>query len=107
MLGEKYGSADLPQYDGRRLHMKQGMMAVVDYERSLAARLIDGLCNIDGVAIAGITDQARYDVRVPTVAMVKEGHTPDEIAEYLSQHHIYVWSGNYYAVEIMNRLDST
>jgi cysteine desulfurase family protein (TIGR01976 family) len=105
MLGEKFGDADLPQYDGRRLRMKQGMIAVQDYERGLVTRLIDGLQAMGGVTIAGITDQDRYQLRVPTVALTKEGHTPDEIANHLAQHHIYVWSGDYYAVEIMNRLE--
>jgi len=105
MLGEQFGDANLPQYSGRVLRMKQGMMAVQEYERDLVSRLIDGLQALDGVTIAGITDQQRYDFRVPTVALVKEGHTSDEIAMYLAQHHIYVWSGDYYAVEIMKRLD--
>lgn len=105
MLGDKFGDADLPQYDGRRLKMKQGMMAVVEYERGLVARLIDGLLAIDGVTIAGITNHDHYDVRVPTVVLVKEGYTSDEIARYLADHNIYVWSGNYYAVEIMERLN--
>lgn len=105
MLGEKYGKSDLQHYEGRRLHMKQGMLAVQDYERDLVARLIAGLQAIKCVKIAGITDSDRFDVRVPTVAIVKEGHTPDDIAHALAQHHIYVWSGNYYAVEIMERLN--
>ncbi len=104
-LGEDFGAAELPQYDGRRQRMKRGMTAVKAYERKLVALLIDGLCAIPGVSIAGITDSARFDQRVPTVAMVKEGHKPDEIARYLAAHHIYVWSGNYYAVEIMKRIN--
>lgn len=105
MLGEKYGSADVPGYSGRRLQMKQGMLAVQEYERGLVARLIDGLLSIDGVEIAGITDSARYEQRVPTVAFVRAGFTPDAIADHLAKHHIYVWSGDYYAVEIMQRLN--
>jgi selenocysteine lyase/cysteine desulfurase len=27
------------------------------------------------------------------------------MAEHLAQHHIYVWDGNYYAQEIMERLE--
>jgi selenocysteine lyase/cysteine desulfurase len=34
----------------------------------------------------------------------KTGHTPEAIAEHLAANNIYVWDGNYYAVEIMNRL---
>lgn len=103
-LGEKFGGVDLPQSAGRAAAMKRGMLAVQAYERELAAALIDGLSAIKGVSIAGITDSARFDWRVPTVAMVKEGSTPDEIAEYLAQRHVYVWSGDYYAREIMQRL---
>lgn len=105
MLGDRFGSVDLPQYDGRVLKMKQGMMAVQDYERGLITRLIDGLATMSKVTIAGITENDRYDWRVPTVALVVDGYTPDEVAEYLAKHHIYVWSGNYYALEIMKRLN--
>ena len=34
-----------------------------------------------------------------------KGYTPDEIAGYLAAKNVYVWSGDYYAVEIMKRLD--
>ena len=103
-IGDEFGDAELPQYVGRRLRMKRGVAAVQAYERDLAESLIDGLGAIPGVAIAGITDIARFDQRVPTVAMVKEGHSPQEIASYLAANHIYVWSGDYYAVEIMERI---
>ncbi len=101
-LGENFGGVDKPA--GRAAAMKRGLLAVQAYERELVAMLIDGLSAIKGVSIAGITDSARFDWRVPTVAMVKAGHTPDEIAEFLAQRHIYVWSGDYYAQEIMQRL---
>ncbi len=104
-IGEEFGAAELPQYVGRRQRMKRGMMAVQTYERELVSALIDGLCAIPGVTLVGITDGARFDQRVPTVAMVKEGHAPDEIASYLADNNIYVWSGNYYAVEIMERIN--
>ena len=106
-IGAEFGDAILPQYNGagRRLNMKRGMVAVKDYERQLVSALIDGLCAITGISIAGITDSSRFDQRVPTVAMVKHGHRPDEIARYLADNHIYVWSGNYYALEIMQRLN--
>ena len=68
------------------------------------AKLIAGLQRIPGVTIAGITDSARFNERVPTVVFVKEGHTPQDIAAYLAAQNIYVWHGNYYAVEIMNTL---
>ncbi len=104
-IGEEFGAGALPQYEGRRRRMKQGMNAVAAYEQKLASALIDGLLAIPGARIAGITDGERFDQRVPTVAMVKDGHSPDEIASYLASKGIYVWSGDYYAIEIMERLN--
>ncbi len=106
-IGAEYGDAVSPQCDegARRSNMKRGMVAVRDYERQLVSALIDGLRAIPGISIAGITDSARFNQRVPTVSIVKQGHAPEEIALYLADNHIYVWSGNYYALEIMQRLN--
>jgi cysteine desulfurase family protein (TIGR01976 family) len=94
-------------YEGRRLRLKQAMLNLQDYETTLAKHLIDGLQAIPGVVIAGITDEDKYDQRVPTVILVKDGHTPLQIAQCLAEHDIYVWDGNYYAVEVMARLGRT
>lgn len=103
-LGEAFGDAHLPQYDGRRLSMKRAMVAVQAYERCLVTYLIEGLKTIRSLTIAGITDSDRYDWRVPTVALVKEGKSPAALADYLAAHEVYAWSGNYYAQEIMESL---
>ena len=103
-LGKYADEDDLPGYAGRTAAMKRAMLALQAYERELVAALIEGLGAIKGVHIAGITDSARFDWRVPTVALVKEGYSPDAVAEYLARHHVYVWSGDYYAQEIMQRL---
>ena len=105
MLGVQYGDADLPQYSGDRLAMKRGMLAVQAYERSLTAALLEGLSGIAGIRVLGIADEARYGWRVPTVAFEMAGQTPDDIAAYLAKHEVYVWSGDYYAQEIMQALD--
>ena len=81
-----------------------GMDAIGAYERELVAHLIDVLRGIDGVTISGITDPTLYHERVPTVVFHHDRCTPTEIASYLGRQHIYVWDGNYYAVEIMRRL---
>ncbi len=106
-IGRTYGAELQPQFagfSGNRLDLKTGMAVLGEYERELAAHLIEMLLTIPGVKIAGITDPTRLAERVPTVVFVREGHSPDAIAEYLAQQDIYVWSGNYYAVEIMARL---
>lgn len=106
-IGQEYGAehnAHFRGFTGRRLSLKAAMSVLSAYERDLAAYLIESLKAIPGITIAGITDPSRYHERVPTVIFVKEGHTPEAIAEYLAARNIYVWNGNYYAVEIMQRL---
>jgi cysteine desulfurase family protein (TIGR01976 family) len=92
-------------YTGQPRAFKIAMTALAQYERKMVAHLIEGLCELDGIYIAGITDPARYAERVPTLVFTLPGHTPKRIAEYLAQHHIYVWDGNYYALAIMERLN--
>jgi cysteine desulfurase family protein (TIGR01976 family) len=109
-IGRDYGAeyqAAFAEFSGNRLHLKTGMAAAAAYERELVTHLIEVLQSFPGVRIAGITDPAQFDQRVPTVVFVREGYLPDAIAEHLAQHEIYVWSGNYYAVEIMERLGHT
>lgn len=78
--------------------------AFVEYERRLAARLIDGLQRIKGVRIIGITDPARCDSRVPTVSFVHDRHAPTAIASELARRNIFVWSGHNFALEVVRQL---
>jgi selenocysteine lyase/cysteine desulfurase len=106
-IGTLYGTdyaTQFPGFTGRRLELKQAMAVLSDYERDLVTHLIDVLQQLDGVSIAGITNPTRFGERVPTVVFVKDGYTPVAIAQHLADRQIYVWDGNYYAVEIMNRL---
>ncbi|MEP6985488.1 MAG: cysteine desulfurase-like protein [Chloroflexota bacterium] len=106
-LGTDFGSeyaSQFPQFSGRRLALKTGMTAAGAYERELVTHLIEVIQRRSGATIAGITDPTRFHDRVPTVVFTLEGHTPQQIAEHLASHSIFVWDGNYYAVEIMARL---
>jgi cysteine desulfurase family protein (TIGR01976 family) len=81
-----------------------GVAGFVDYERELAKHLLNVLQAKARVHIYGITDEKRLVERVPTVVFTLDGYTPEQVAWHLAKHDIYVWHGNYYAVEIMNRL---
>ena len=78
-----------------------GMEAVAAYERGLGAQLLDGLRAIDGVTVYGTPD---LDRRVPTATFNIAGRTPAEVSGALGQRGIFVWDGNYYALELMRRL---
>ncbi|MCU0463932.1 MAG: cysteine desulfurase-like protein [Anaerolineae bacterium] len=77
----------------------------VAYEQELAAHLMDVIRTQPGATIYGITDPAHADQRVPTVIFELAGYSPKAVAQHLAAHDIYVWDGNYYAVEIMGRLN--
>jgi selenocysteine lyase/cysteine desulfurase len=80
------------------------MTAIVEYERALVTRLIDGLESIPGVTIHGITDRSRMSERVPTVSVSIDGVHPRAAAEALGVQGIYVWDGDFYATGLIERL---
>jgi selenocysteine lyase/cysteine desulfurase len=84
-----------------RYMVATGAEAITAYERTLTARLIEGLDGIEGVTQYGTRD---LDRRVPTVAFTVAGRAPAEVAAGLGRQGIFVWDGNYYALELMERL---
>ena len=74
------------------------------HERELAEQLINGLLAIPGLTFYGITDPAKFDRRTPTVAIRMEGYTPRELATQLGERGIFTWDGNYYAINLAERL---
>jgi cysteine desulfurase family protein (TIGR01976 family) len=74
------------------------------HERELAAQLISGLLAIPRLTFYGITDPAKFDQRTPTVAIRLEDYTPRELAERLGERGIFTWDGNYYAINLAERL---
>jgi cysteine desulfurase family protein (TIGR01976 family) len=84
-----------------RYMVETGAEAIAGYERALTARLIQGLDAISGVTQFGTHD---LDRRVPTVVFTVDGRTPAEVSAALARDDIFVWDGNYYALELMERL---
>ena len=76
-----------------------GLEAIVAHERELGERFLAGLPK--GVTLYG---RQTMDGRVPTFAVTLDGLTPTEVAARLGEHGIFVWDGNYYALEVMKRL---
>ena len=72
---------------------------VLEHERELGQQFLDGLPA--GWALHGVPTM---DGRVPTFALTHHMLTPEETAARLGERGFAVWHGNYYAVEIMNRL---
>ncbi len=74
------------------------------HETSLLTRLISGLLAIPGLKFYGITDPARFGERCSTVGVRLAGKSPLETATFLGERGIFTWDGNYYALNLTERL---
>ena len=72
---------------------------IEEHETRLAARFLSGLP--DGVELYGIRTP---EGRTPTFCFNVEGRPPREVAELLAEQDLYVWDGDYYALEPMRAL---
>lgn len=89
----------------RRVALLAAFEVIRQHEHSLMERLIHGLLEIPGVKLYGITDPKRFNQRTPTIAVRIAGHTPLELATKLGERGIFTWDGNYYALNLTERLD--
>jgi cysteine desulfurase family protein (TIGR01976 family) len=76
-----------------------GWDAIVAHERELGQRFLDGLP--EHIELCG---QSTMDGRVPTFALNVPGRSPEEVARHLGDRGIFVWHGDYYAIEVMKAL---
>jgi cysteine desulfurase family protein (TIGR01976 family) len=99
------GRRATPSAASRREALLAAYDVIRPYERALVERLIGGLVGIPGLTFYGIKDPARFAERVPTVAIRIAGHSPRDLASYLGERGIFTWDGNYYALNLSERLD--
>jgi len=76
----------------------------VPYERNLLTRLLDGLQTIRGVKVYGVTDPRRFGERCSTISLRMGEHHPTQIAKFLGDRGIFTWDGNFYAMNLSERL---
>ena len=106
-LGETMGAeylANFPEFSGRRKKLHAAMLAIQDYEQTLSSRLIEGLQNLAGVDVKGISAVKDLARRVPTVSFTVKNQNPEEIAVKLAAENIFVWDGHNYALEAVRLL---
>jgi cysteine desulfurase family protein (TIGR01976 family) len=93
-----------PSVVTRREALAAAYRTTVAYERRLVSRLIEGLQSISGVRIYGITDPSRFEERCSTLSLRIGNHDPTTIAAFLGERGIFTWDGNYYALNLTERL---
>ncbi len=93
-----------PSAKTRREALTSAYRATGAYETRLVWRLIDELQSIPGVRIYGITDPQRFAERCSTISLRIGNHHPTAMANYLGERGIFTWDGNYYALNLSERL---
>jgi selenocysteine lyase/cysteine desulfurase len=91
-------------HGSRRECLDSAFEWITAYERELVGELLDGLAALPEVKVWGITDRSRSHQRVPTVAITHRRLASRELAEYLGDRGIFVWSGNFYALPLTEAL---
>jgi cysteine desulfurase family protein (TIGR01976 family) len=84
-----------------RFLLDVGMSSVVAREAEVFTPLLRGLHELPAVTVYGPREGAD---RAPIVSFNVAGRRPDEVAAALAERAIAVWSGNYYAQELMTAL---
>src|SRR6202030_914377 len=94
-----------PSASTRRAALLAAYGAIQQHEHGLAEILVSGLLTIPGLKFYGIRDVGKLDRRCPTVAVRIAGQTPLELATKLGDRGFFTWDGNYYALNLSERLD--
>jgi cysteine desulfurase family protein (TIGR01976 family) len=93
-----------PSVKNRREALQAAYGATHAYETGLLTRLITGLQTIPGIRIFGITDEKQFNERCATLSFRLGDHHPTKIAAFLGERGIFTWDGNFYALNLSERL---
>ena len=99
-LGRKHD----PAGQDRRSALLAAYRVMREHEMALFAELMEGLLAIPGLRVFGIKDFKRFNERCSTVSVRLDGHTPTEVATFLGDRGIFTWDGNFYALNLTERL---
>jgi len=93
-----------PGAKSRREALQAAYRSTHQYETGILRRLIAGLQRIPGIRIFGITDEKRFNERCATLSFRLGNHHPTKIAAFLGERGIFTWDGNFYALNLSERL---
>lgn len=98
---EEFFTEELKGLTGRRRFVVAGMMAIDKYEEGMAAQLRTELSKIPGLKVFG---PEPGHPRTSTVSFNIEGVNSNEIAKFLAERGLFVWDGDYYAIETISKV---
>jgi cysteine desulfurase family protein (TIGR01976 family) len=107
------GRRTYPEAPTRRAAIIAAFESIHRHEHALMNRLMAGLSEIPQLKIYGITDPTCFAWRCPTLAVrvvhqtanQTQDQTPLALATKLGDRGFFTWDGNYYALNLTERLD--
>jgi cysteine desulfurase family protein (TIGR01976 family) len=108
-LGRGADSCLQPQAATRRAAIISAFESIHRHEHALMNRLMAGIAEIPQLKIYGITDPTCFAWRCPTLAVRVVNQTAEQtplaLAIKLGDRGFFTWDGNYYALNLTERLD--
>jgi len=98
---EEFFTEELKGLTGRRRFVVAGMMAIDEYETDMAVQLRTELAKIQGLKVFG---PGPGHPRTSTVSFNIEGVNSNEVAKFLAERGLFVWDGDYYAIETITNV---
>ncbi|HWQ78256.1 MAG TPA: cysteine desulfurase-like protein [Anaerovoracaceae bacterium] len=98
---EQYFETELSGLAGRRRQIVAGMLTIEAYEDPMAKKLRTELTAIDGVRVYGPPEGMP---RTSTVSFTVKGANAHDVAKFLAERGIFVWDGDFYAIQIVNKV---
>lgn len=96
--------ASLGWGETRRARLTSALEAVRAYEAALLRKLLAGLAERPRFRVWGVTREADLHRRTPTVAITARDVPSSRLAARLGERDVYAWHGNFYAMELAERL---
>ena len=88
----------------RRQSLQVAFEGITEYEQSLSVQVIEGLNSVPDIRIHGICEVSQINERVPTFSITHPAIGSRQLATALARAGIFVWDGNYYALEFSEKL---
>ena len=80
------------------------MAAIEAHEEKLTWKFIDEMKKRPQYAMWGITEKELAGQRVPTIAVSRDGEQSTDVAKYLAEKGIDIWSRSVYSISLSERL---
>lgn len=97
----EYFPGELEGLEGKRRDIVAGMIAIDCHEEPLAKKLYTELSKLEGLQMR--TPPEGYP-KTSTVSFTIDGIHASDIATYLGERGLFVWDGDFYAIEITNHV---